>query len=54
MSKYDSLWKYVAENQPDKVTFADVEKICAYPLTILFFDTRKNWKPTGLESVKFP
>ncbi len=49
MSKYDSLWKYVAENQPDKLTFADVEKVCGSPIDHSFLQYKKELEAYGFK-----
>jgi hypothetical protein len=42
MSKYDPLWKYVAENKPDVLTFAEIEKISGVPIDHSFLKYKKE------------
>ncbi len=49
MSKFDSLWKYVAENQIGKLTFADVEKICGFPIDHSFLKYKKELETYGFK-----
>lgn len=47
MSKYDPLWKYIAENQPDRLSFADVEKVCGIPIDHSFLRYKKELEAYG-------
>ena len=49
MSKYDLLWKYVAEEKPDSLTFDDVEKICGFPIDHSFLTYKKELDEYGFK-----
>ena len=49
MSKYDLLWKYVAEEKTDSLTFDDVEKICGFPIDHSFLTYKKELDEYGFK-----
>ena len=49
MSKYDPLWKYIAEKRPDKLSFEDVEKICGIPIDHSFLNCKKELESRGFK-----
>lgn len=49
MSKYDSLWNYIAENHLDRITFADVAKLCGSPIDHSFLRYKKELEAYGFK-----
>ena len=47
MSKYDTLWKHIAETQPNALTFEDVERICGIPIDHSFLTYKKELEVYG-------
>lgn len=54
MSKYDSLWKWIAENKQDdlKLSFAQIEGILSFPIDHSFLKYRKELLDYGYQVVK--
>ncbi len=47
MSKYDMLWRYVAENAPAELTFDEVHQICGFPIDHAFLNYKKELEVFG-------
>lgn len=44
MSKYDTLWNYIANRMQDSflLTFEEIEKICGFPIDHAFLTFKKE------------
>jgi len=51
MSKYDALWKWVAENNQDRcvLTYAQIGEIAGVPLDHSFLKYKKELLPYGFQ-----
>lgn len=49
MSKYDALWKYVADNKPAVLTFAEIERIAGVPIDHSFLKYKKELLEYGFK-----
>ena len=47
MSKYDRLWDYVRENAPAELSFAEIERICGFPVDHAFLTDKKELPDYG-------
>ena len=47
MSKYDALWRYVAENAPSELAFDEIRKICGFPIDHAFLSCKKELEACG-------
>ena len=52
MSKYDPLWRYIAENNVNELTFKEVENILGFCIDHSFLTYKKKLKEFGFEVVK--
>ena len=49
MSKYEPLWEYIKENEPEKLSFSEVEAICGFPIDHAFLTYKKELKTYGFK-----
>lgn len=49
MSKYDPLWKYIADTHPTILTFEDVQKVCGFPIDHSFLTFKKELETYGFK-----
>lgn len=49
MSKYEPLWKYIAEKQPAILSFDEVESICGFPIDHSFLTFKKELEAYGFK-----
>lgn len=49
MSKYDPLWEYIKEKEPEILSFEDVEKVCAFPIDHSFLTFKKELEAYGFK-----
>lgn len=51
MSKYDSLWKYVAQSEQDvfKLTFSEIDQIAGLPIDHSFLSFKKELNGYGYQ-----
>lgn len=49
MSKYDPLWRYIQTTRPDILTFAEVERVCGFPIDHSFLNAKKELKAYGFK-----
>ena len=49
MSKYEPIWKYIQENEPNILTFDTVEKVCGFPIDHSFLTFKKELEAYGFK-----
>ena len=55
MSKYESLWKYIKDNNKDsyKLSYEKIKNILGFEIDYLFFKYKKELKNLNMKLVKF-
>jgi putative heme iron utilization protein len=49
MSKYDQLWCHVAEQQPESMTFDEIETVLGFPIDHAFLQFKKELTVLGFQ-----
>ncbi|MCR4962487.1 MAG: hypothetical protein K6B40_01245 [Firmicutes bacterium] len=52
MSKYDALWEYIRQKEPESLTFAEIEAVCGFPLDHSFLNHKKELTAYGFQTGK--
>ena len=52
MSKYDSLWEYIARTQAQTLTFAEIKSILGFNIDPSFLNCKKELNEYGYEVKK--
>lgn len=47
MSKYTSLWEHIKENNVEKLSFSEIEKILGFPIDHSFLNYKKELESFG-------
>ena len=49
MSKYEPLWRYIAEKQPEIITFDEAESICGFQIDHAFLTFKNELEAYGFK-----
>ncbi|MFT9397671.1 MAG: hypothetical protein ABF545_06355 [Bifidobacterium psychraerophilum] len=49
MSKYEPLWHHVAEQQPESMTFDEIETVLGFPIDHSFLSFKKELGTLGFQ-----
>jgi hypothetical protein len=49
MSKYEPLWRHVAEQQPESMTFDEIETVLGFPIDHSFLNFKKELTVSGFQ-----
>lgn len=52
MSKYEPLWRYIAREEPEKLTFSQIQEIAGVPLDHSFLQHKKDLAAYGFRVAK--
>lgn len=47
MSKYDPLWKYIKNNEPEVLSFDEIKEILGFPIDHSFLKAKKEFNEYG-------
>lgn len=52
MSKYNSLWEYIKENDTERLTFSEIQTILGFPIDHSFLNYKKELEEYGYKVKK--